>query len=94
MGQLGADLEQLLEFGAGGRVGGAAEQALTAFQDAGQRGPALPEQGVRLRGGGIADVAWDLAFVLAIAVVIAAAAAAVFAALETSARRTGMLSRF
>ena len=49
---------------------------------------------VLLRGAGLADVAWDLAFVLAIAVVIAAAAAAVFAALETSARRTGMLSRF
>ena len=49
---------------------------------------------VLLRGADLADVAWDLAFVLAIAVVIAAAAAAVFAALETSARRTGMLSRF
>ena len=49
---------------------------------------------VLLQGAGPADVTEQVILVLAMAVITAAAAAMVFRALETSARRTGMLSRF
>lgn len=49
---------------------------------------------VLLRGAGLVDVAADIAIVLAIGALTAVFAVAVFRWLETSARRTGMLSRF
>jgi ABC-2 type transport system permease protein len=49
---------------------------------------------VLLRGAGLVDVAADIAIVLAIGALTAVFAVVVFRWLETSARRTGMLSRF
>jgi ABC-2 type transport system permease protein len=49
---------------------------------------------VLLQGAGLADVAPHLAIVLTIAMLTALLAIAVFRLLETSARRSGMLSRF
>jgi ABC-2 type transport system permease protein len=49
---------------------------------------------VLLQGAGLGDVAPQIVIVLAMALVTAALAILVFRFLETSARRTGMLSRF
>ena len=49
---------------------------------------------VLLRGFGLADVAGDVLITLGLTVVIAFLAVFLFGALERSARRTGMLSRF